>query len=290
MNKFTIRDIENLSGIKAHTLRVWEQRYNIITPKRKDSNHRFYDNDDLKHILRISFLYHNGIKISRIAQLEESAIEQIISNTAQHNSYEFHINQLMEASLDFDEDKFERVLDDALQETDIEEIMLNVVYPFLQKIGLLWLTEHLIPAQEHFSSNIISRKILVATDELKNTYTLGKKTVLLFSPPKEHHEIGLLLLQYLLKKNGHKVVYFGCNVPVANIEEYCAERNVTHLHFHLITHLNHFTAEEYLKELATFFPTLQIVMSGPVVRSVQSAPGNVRLLHSIGELINYIRE
>jgi len=290
MNKFTIRDIENLSGIKAHTLRIWEQRYNIITPKRKDSNHRFYDNDDLKHILRISFLYHNGIKISRIAKLESGAIEKIISATAHENTYEYLINQLMEASLDFDEDRFELVLTDALQEKDAEETMLNVIYPFLQKIGLLWITEHLIPAQEHFSSNIISRKILVATDKLPANFITGKKIILLFTPSLEHHEIGLLFLQYLLKKNGHKVVYFGSHVPVAPIEEYCAVKKVTHLHFHLITNLNHFTPEEYVEDMAVRFPGLQIVMSGPMVETVNKTPGNVRLLHSIEEILDYARE
>jgi DNA-binding transcriptional MerR regulator len=290
MNQFTIRDIENLSGIKAHTLRIWEQRYNILIPKRRESNHRFYDNEDLKQILRISYLYHNGLKISRIAKLENGAIQKMLSDVKTGNSYEYFVSQLMEASIDFDEDKFEDVLNTALRSDDLENVVLNVVYPFLNKIGLLWVTDHIIPAQEHFSSNIILRKFLVAIDELRQENNQSGKVVLLFTPQREHHEISLLFIQYLLKKNGHKVVYFGDNVPVKDIELYCIEKEVTHLHFHLITNFVEKELDAYVLDLAKKFSAYNIAMSGPSVNAVKVHPENVRLLYSMDEILRYAKE
>lgn len=290
MNQFTIRDIENLSGIKAHTLRIWEQRYNIMIPKRKESNHRFYDNEDLKHILRISYLYHNGLKISRIAKLENGVIQRMLFELKTGNSNEYLISQLMEASIDFDEDRFEDVLSTAFNREGFEDAVLNVVYPFLNKMGLLWVTDHIIPAQEHFSSNIFLRKFVVAIDELRQEISSSKKVVLLFTPQREHHELAILFIQYLLKKNGHKVIYFGDNIPVKDIELYCSEKEVTHLHFHLITNFVEKELDVYVLDLAKKFSSYHIVMSGPAVDSVKVHPENVRLLYSMDEVLKYARE
>src|SRR5919112_3696975 len=193
MNQFSIKDIENLSGIKAHTLRIWEQRYNILIPKRKDSNHRFYDDQDLKQLLKIAYLYHKGIKISKIASLKNddlnNAAQKLFSSDTTYANY---INDLIESSLDFDEERFEQSFEQALEKEGIENVMLKVIYPYLEKVGMLWLTDHVIPAQEHFTSNLINRKIIRAIDALPNIYKEGKKSVLLFAPPKEYHEIPLL--------------------------------------------------------------------------------------------------
>ncbi len=290
MNQFTIRDIENLSGIKAHTLRMWEQRYNFMTPKRKESNHRFYDNDDLKQILRISYLYHAGIKISKIARLNNEEIVDEIAGKKSENEADFIIAQLMEASLDFDEIKFEEIINNALQLLDLEQCIIQIVYPYLEKIGLLWVTENLIPAQEHFSSNIVKRKILVAIDGLKQKPTDTAKIVLLFSPPHDHHEIPLLFIQYLLKKNGTRVVYFGDSINVTDIETYCSQKTVTHIHFHLITNFTEKDLNIYLAELSQRFAQYKIIMSGPTVKTVNTCPTNVRLLTSFQETLDYTRE
>lgn len=289
MNQFTIRDIENLSGIKAHTLRIWEQRYNLMTPKRKESNHRFYDNDDLKQVLRISYLYHSGLKISKIAKLETTAIEKMLSDFMTTKSNDYLVSQLMEASIDFDEDKFEGTLNIALKQ-GLENTVLNIVYPFLNRIGMLWVTEHLIPAQEHFSSNIICRKLIAAIDTVEQRKVETQKVIILFTPQNEHHEIGLLFLHYLLKKQGHKVLYFGDNIPVADIDLYSSQKKVTHLHFHLITNFIKVDLDEYVLDLSKRFAELQIVMSGPIVEAVKVHPENVRLLYSMDEILAYVKE
>ncbi len=290
MNTFTIRDIENLSGIKAHTLRIWEHRYNLIMPKRKESNHRFYDNEDLKHILRISHLYHHGYKISRIAAMEVGAMKDLLSTIHKGYSNTYFINQLLEASIDFDEEKFEDILNQAMKKQDFEDVIIKVVYPYLQKIGLLWVTENIIPAQEHFSSNIISRKIVLAIDALKINENSSSKPILLFTPENECHEIPVLYIQYLLNKNGKKTINYGINTPLEVIKFYCAVRKVSCLHFHVITHLSNETMDEYLERLAGNFPDIQIVMSGPCVELVKKIRDNVRLLRSQNEIANYAKE
>ena len=291
MNKFSIKDIENLSGIKAHTLRIWEQRYSILIPKRKDSNHRFYDDDDLKHLLRIAYLYHHGIKISKIARLKIDELRQTALNiSVSDTTYNHFINQLLEASLDFDEIKFEEVFEQAIQKEGIENVILNIIYPYMEKVGLLWLTDHVIPAQEHFTSNLINRKIIRAIDELPYEYSRGKKDILLFTPPKEHHEIPLLFIQYLLRKNGNKVTYYGTNISIADMKPYCDALPVTHLHFHLLTNLTSLNMNEYVIRLHQAFPDKQIVASGPKTKEVTINLPNVRLLRSMDELLSYTNE
>lgn len=290
MNQFTIRDIENLSGIKAHTLRIWEQRYNFMTPKRKQSNHRFYDNDDLKQILRISFLYHSGKKISNIAGMSEEEIINTINEENVISSSDFLISQLMEASIDFDEEKFENNLTTCFAKNTVENAILHVVYPFLKKIGLLWVTEHIIPAQEHFSSNLICRKLLLKIDSINTLPKLSGKRILLFTPANEHHEIPILFLQYLIKKNGHSVIYFGDSISVEDIETFCALKRVDVLHFHLITNLNGMHVNEYITDLSKKFPDQQIIMSGPLAKEVTVVNNNVRKMMSINQLLEYATE
>ncbi|MEJ7679503.1 MAG: MerR family transcriptional regulator [Segetibacter sp.] len=201
MNQFTIKDIENLSGIKAHTWRIWEQRYKIGVAQRKESNHRFFDNDNLKQILRIAYLYHSGIKISKIAALEsEEMKEMALSKLPKENGNEFYIMELIEASIDLDEERFEQTFNEALGKMGIEDTILKIINPFQEKIGVLWLTDHVIPAQEHFTSNIIMQKLTAAIDDLPVVKNTGKKEILLFTPEKERHEIPLQFVHYLLKK------------------------------------------------------------------------------------------
>src|ERR1700761_9173642 len=158
MNSFSIRDIENLCGIKAHTLRVWEQRYQLVSPKRKPGNHRYYDAEDLKHLLRISWLYHLGHKPSHLAQLSEEQIRTLAQWTPQTpNAHEAFIDQLLESSLDFDTDTFTRIQNTVIGHMGFEKTVTRVLFPFLQKIGLLCLTGTLVPAQEHFASALITR-------------------------------------------------------------------------------------------------------------------------------------
>ena len=291
MNQFTIKDIENLSGIKAHTWRIWEQRYAIGVPQRKDSNHRFYDNENLKQILRISYLYHSGIKISKIAQLDTNEIRlKALEALPVENGNEYYIKELLEASIDLDEERFERTFQEALKRVGVEETILNIIYPFQAKIGVLWLTDHVIPAQEHFTSNIIRRKRSVAIDSLPAVKETNKKEILLFTPEKEHHELPLQFIYYLLRKNKNKVIYFGSNVSLESINTYGQNKSFEYILFHLVTNLTSKNAQDYVKEISALFPDKQIYMSGVLVLQVTDVPPNVHLLKSMEEIIRFTEE
>lgn len=287
MNTFTIKDIENLSGIKAHTLRVWEQRYGIITPKRKESNHRLYDTEDLKHILRISFLYHQGYKISRIADMTKDEIMKFTLESRKQNNHEVIVNQLMEASIDLDEDHFLEIFDYIQNKIGFELTMLTVIYPFLKKVGLLWMTGNVLPAQEHFSSNLIRNKIHLAIEQLPSVSKGTKSKVILICPPGEFHEIPLLFVHFLLKKNGHSVINFGSNTPTSLVQAYLEKHHAAYIFVHLITNFTHQDPEEYLNSLLSNFPEQNIIASGPVFKELTLVSPRLTLLHSLEEMLAF---
>jgi MerR family transcriptional regulator, light-induced transcriptional regulator len=288
MFHFTIRDVENLSGIKAHTLRMWEQRHGLCLCKRKESLHRYYDNDDLKHILRIAYLYRNGYKISKIAQFSPDEIVQLASKKLGNDEYDVLVNQLVEACLEYNEQQFENALHGALKSMGLEKSIEKVVYPFLDKIGLLWMTGHVLPGQEHFCSQIIIKKIIAAINALPSVpVNAGARRFLLFTPQGEYHEMPLLLIQYLLKKKGIKTILMGKNIATDIIKYYCDRQPVSHLYFHLITNFTNCQADLYLSKLSKLFADKQIIASGPAIKDAENIPGNVQILHSLAEVMAF---
>ena len=280
MNFFSISDIENLTGIKAHTLRMWEQRHNLLNPKRKESKHRLYDNEDLKYILRVAFLYHNGYKISKIASLSEDQIKKLaLDTTSGKENYQVFVNQLTEASIDFDQVRFEKIVHNLILHLGFEKTVIQILFPLLNKIGLLWMTDKVSPAQEHFASALVIKKILVAIDGLdKRPVSEASRHVLLFSPEGEHHEIPILFMQYLLKKNGVSYIYAGKNAGIEVLTDFCLQHRVTQLHCHLVTNLLSTDLNAYLLKLSLSFPGKEILFSGPQARKVDSPPANIRIL------------
>lgn len=287
MQYFTIKDIENLSGIKAHTLRIWEQRYNFFVPKRKGSLHRIYDNEDLKQLLQVAFLYHNGWKISRIAQLSPAQINQEIAATEISNqTYKTFILQLVSAALDFNEGAFVRLLDDLDAKIGFEKCITEVCYPYLNRVGLLWVTSNIIPAQEHFSSYIIQNRIIAATEKLKTVAT--EADLVLFSPQGEFHELPLLFLNYLLKKHGWGVIYLGSNVTKEVLKPFTTNKRVRYLFFHLITNFTGWDPDLYFEDLCRSFADKTIIATGTVTHQIQRSFTNVKLLKSDKEIYHFI--
>lgn len=279
MHVFTIRDIENLTGIKAHTLRIWEQRYQLMVPERETGQHRTYSNEDLKLLLKISTLYHNGYKISKIAALTKDQVNKLALDTLViKDPYELYVTHLVEAAIDFDEIKFEQVMNTCILHYSFEKTVFRILFPFLNKIGLLWMTGHVVPAMEHFSSGLIRKKIMVALNGLKQPEPGGKMNVLLFTPEYERHELPLLMMQYILKKNDISCVLFGQHVSLEMLDEYCKINSVTHLYAHLITFLHRYDIGEYVAALSLKFRSKQIILSGQIVQSLQRSFVNVRIL------------
>ena len=289
MNFFSISDIENLTGIKAHTLRIWEQRYKMFNPKRKESRHRQYDNEDLKYILRIAFLYNNGYKISKIAGFSEEEIKKLaLDTTSGKENYQVFVNQLTEASIDFDQSRFEKILHNLILHLGFEKTVIQILFPLLNKIGLLWMTDKVSPAQEHFASALVIKKILVAIDGLDKPPGEGLlRKVLLFSPEGEHHEIPLLFTHYLLKKNAVPFVYVGKNARLEALKDFSQQHNPTQLYCHLVTNLLTSDLNAYLKKISSAFPDKEIFFSGPQARKVDTQPHNIRLLKTADAMLAF---
>jgi DNA-binding transcriptional MerR regulator len=286
MYQFSIRDVENLSGIKAHTLRMWEQRYGICMCKRKESQHRYYDNEDLKYILRIAYLYHNGYRISRIVALSPDELNRLASKRFNNDEYEVLVNQLIDACLSYDQLLFEKALRQVLGTMGLENCMEKVIHPFMDKIGLLWMTGHVLPAQEHFCSHLIQKLIVTAINTLPPVHN-SKARFMLFTPQGEMHELSLLVAQYIFKKKGIRCVLLGRNSPLELVQYCCTHIPVTHLYFHLITNFTNCSAEVYIDKLAAQFPSLQVLASGPALKHIEQLPGNVRILRSFQEAVDF---
>jgi DNA-binding transcriptional MerR regulator len=288
MQYFSIKDIENLTGIKAHTLRIWEKRYNLIVSKRKDSNHRFFDNEDLKTILRITYLYESEFKISQIAKLSTEAITTF-AHIDQKNSKttEAYILQLINALIEYDSNNFDSVFESAIKQYGLEKAISDIAYGLLRRIGLLWLTNHMIPSQEHFASNLIKSRIIRAIEELPKLTNDSKDALLLFAPTGEFHEIPLLFIQWHLKKNGRRVCYLGID---SNMEEvsFCVENiPITHIYFHNITNLSGKTMNELVKEYIIAFPKVMLIVSGPLTKNISISSPNLISLKSIEEMMQF---
>lgn len=282
MNTFTIKDIENFTGIKAHTIRIWEQRYPLFQARRKDTNHRTYDNDDLKTLLRIAYLYHHGIKISRIAALSAAEQNKLSLEIAMAGkSTLLPVNELIAATLDYDQQRFENIFYNQVLHLGFERCITQLVYPFLERIGVLWLTGNVIPSQEHFSSNIIRAKIITAIDG-QPINTTATDHFLLFLPEGEFHEIPLLYAQYLLKKQGKLVTSFGPNVPVNDLPPFMARKKVTHIYTHLLTNISPDTINGLIGQLSQQYPAVQILVAGPQTKWLtRPLLPNVRVVESL---------
>ncbi|MGB0429122.1 MAG: MerR family transcriptional regulator [Bacteroidia bacterium] len=216
---FSMKDLEQLTGIKAHTLRIWEQRYSIIQPKRTGTNIRFFDEEDLKHVLNIAMLNNNGMKISKIAELSKQEINsRVITVTEKIEQDSDLLNALTVTMLDLDEEKFEKILSNVVIKLGFAHAVTKVIYPFLYRIGILWQTGSIVPAQEHFISNLVRHKLIVAADSMMPKKIDHPKKVVLFLPEGELHEIGLLFANYLFKVSGHKTIYLGQSVPTQDLD------------------------------------------------------------------------
>ena len=287
MSRYSIRDLEQLSGIKAHTLRVWEQRYNIIQPKRTETNIRTYDDQDLKLVLNISLLKDHGHKISDISRLSQEAMHrEVIKLSDQPLNYPDQIQALTISMLDLDEDHFEKIISTNILRFGFENSMIHIIYPFLSRIGTLWITGSVGPAQEHFITNLIRQKLLVAIDGLVSKQRPGGKKYLLYLPEGEMHEIGLLFASYIIRARHNKVVYLGQNLPFSELV-FAATIHKPDYIFSAITAVpTNYTVQEYVDRLAGQFPDSRLLLTGyQMVGQGIQLPQNGTVVNSVAELI-----
>jgi len=291
MSHYSIKDVESLSGIKAHTLRIWEQRYNILKPKRTDTNIRYYDELDLRLILNISVLNKHGHKISKIAQMSEEELRrEIISLSDRTQDASDKIQALTLCTMDMDEEKFEYLLSQSIKQVGFENTMLKVIFPFLNRIGILWLAGSVNPAQEHFMTHLIRQKIIAAIDNLKPNYTEGKK-YMLFLPEGEWHELSLLFANYLLRSRKQRTSYLGQTLPLSDLQEAYKVCKPDFL-FTVITSVPSFHhVQGYINELSSLFPNSTILLSGSqVVGQGLETSDNIQIFSKIEDMFEFIEE
>ncbi len=221
MDFYQINNLERLSGIKAHTIRIWEKRYGIITPYRTETNIRYYDDVQLKKLLNVATLASSGLKISKIAALSSDELKSIIKERKVEGEdterYEFFINDLISSMLDFNEQAFNLLFADILVQFGVQKAFINIVYPFLSKTGVLWSIDETMPVQEHFATTIIKKKLFSLIEQLPPAKA-NKHKFLLFLPSNEWHELGLLFAEYIIRECGNTTISLGQNVPFVDIE------------------------------------------------------------------------
>ncbi len=288
MSTYSIKDLEQLSGIKAHTLRIWEQRYDILKPDRSDTNIRSYNDNDLKLVLNISLLKDHGYKISEISKMssEELSKEVLLISDKQLN-YPDQIHALTISMLDLDEERFEKIVSTNTLQFGFENMMVNIIYPFLNRIGTLWITGSIGPAQEHFISNLIRQKLIVAIDGQLPSLRQGAKTYLLYLPEGEMHEISLLFANYIVRSRQNKVIYLGQSLPFNELNFAHGIHKPDYI-FTVITSVpGQNEIQKYVYKLAKEFPNSKILLTGyQVVGQDIDCPDNVEIITQIKYLMD----
>jgi MerR family transcriptional regulator, light-induced transcriptional regulator len=291
VSHYSIKDLEHLSGIKAHTLRIWEQRYNFLHPDRTDTNIRLYNDDDLKLILNVSLLRDNGYKISKIAGMDArqigEAVRQITDQHGNHHNEQIHALSL--AMIDLDEERFEKIMSTNILQQGFEQTMMQVVFPFLRKIGVLWQTGSVTPAQEHFISNLIRQKLIVAIDGSFVSSKDKNKKYLLYLPEGELHELSLLFCYYAIKSRKNRVIYLGQNVPLQDVISTYHIYKPDYVLTILTTNKSVGKTQKYISSLGDAFKDAQLLLSGYQLLSNDiKLPANAKLLRRLEEFLSML--
>lgn len=289
---FSIKDLENLSGIKAHTIRIWEKRYNLLIPERTDTNIRTYNLKSLQKLMNISFLNSNGYKVSKIAALDESQIASKVKEISYQGHAEPHAyNAFKLAMLNFDQVLFYNTYNRLLEEKSFREIFYDIFIPIIQDIGILWQTLTITPSHEHFLLTHIRQKVLIHIERLQSANPKpDAKTFVLFLPLNEIHDVGLLFINYELISRGYHTIYLGENVPLEDL-------NLLNNLYENITYVSYFTIKpdpEDLDDYLTKFYSSVIKKTTNSVRLIgrrftdynsKKIPKQMKLYQSIEKLV-----
>jgi DNA-binding transcriptional MerR regulator len=292
LGTFSIKDIEAITGIKSHTLRIWEQRYGIVIPKRSDTNIRFYDDHDLKSLLNISILNQKGYKISEIAKLSQEVIsEKVMHLNSDCSEYKIQISSLISAMITFDETAFHNLLNTYILQMGLEETFLKIVFPFLIEVGLLWQVGTIFPSHEHFVSNIIKQKVFVAIDGQVGRFAENRKIFLLFLPEAEKHSLGLLFANYIIRARGHQVLYLGQEVPLLDLRDAFGQEKPDYILTMMTAAQLDIDKQAFVDFLAINWQNSKILLTGPQFLSCEiSLKENVAKITSLTDFIDFINE
>jgi MerR family transcriptional regulator, light-induced transcriptional regulator len=290
MGNYSIKELESLSGIKAHTIRIWEKRHQLIAPQRTSTNIRYYSDKDLKKIINVSWLNNQGIKISTIAGMSlEELNAKVIELSDGRQETNLFIDQLTVCMIDLDEEQFEKQLGHLIIKFGFKKTITDIVYPFLEKIGILWQTGNITPAQEHFISNLIRQKIIVAIDSLPFPQK-GAEKIVLFLPEEELHEIGLLFFHFIVRKAGYRTFYLGQHLPYNDLKQICEIHKPNYLITCVSVLQKAGNLKEYFAKLVQEFPKATLLISGQQKEQVLPKGKNVRIFDTSESLLAQLQQ
>lgn len=289
MGKYSINELERLSGIKAHTLRIWEKRYKLMVPSRTTTNIRFYSDSDLKKIMNVRMLNECGVKISHIANLTPEQLHaKVLEMVDKTSEFELHINQVIVCMINMNEEEFNSLISKLALKYGLERTLTQVIYPFMDRIGILWQTSNITPAQEHFMSLLIRQKLIVAIDALPPPARNATR-FLLFLPEGELHEISLLFAYYMVKKEGCRVCYLGQSVPYSDLTSVIRGFEPEYLLTMMLTERRAADVQQFVDTLSGDFPDLTILAAGSaIIGKAIRFPRNFHILSHPDEIKKYL--
>lgn len=295
MALYSIKDLERISNQKAHTIRIWEQRYGILEPERTETNIRFYDDQQLKKLLNVCMLMTRGMKISHISKLSKNQlakeIDRIIAESFQSEKHvEIIVNQALIAISTYDQVLFDNLFSNAVNRFGMLKTYVKIIHPLLVRTGLMWVKDDLLPAQEHFLSNLIKQKLFAAIDALAIPENPDQSWIL-FLPESEDHEIGLLFAHYMIRQHGKKVVYLGQRVPYEDLRSVALQCKPTHLYTFLTVNLPGSALKELISSLSRDFTDCKICISGGNNTVTETAgQHDIQMIQTIDNLIQILTE
>lgn len=294
MDLFPISDLQRFSGIKAHTIRIWEQRYNTLQPNRSDGNTRYYSGDQLRRLLNIVSLLHVGYKISDLSVMSDDQLwkllQELSENAVQQDPvHEYFITQMVAAGMEFNEEYLEKLFAGCILRFGMKQTYIAVIYPLLVRIGSMWSRNLIPPAQEHFISNLLKQKLNVAIDALPPVKDQSNSW-LLFLPEDEYHEISLLFAYYLVKQAGKKVIYLGASTSLEALQSTAEVMKPENMLFFQVNYANSTFTQTYLTKLSKMFPSVHIYMAGnEKLISMLERPKNLSWIKSVPELESILK-
>ncbi len=285
---YSIKDLEVLSGVKMHTIRIWEKRYDLLNPERTDTNIRYYSDEDLKKLLNVSFLTKNGYKISKIAGWDQDLItDAVLKISEAQTSDSDYVNRLLLLMINLDNAGFESLLNEIFSKYDFEDACYSVFFQLFEKVGTYWQAGSVFPAQEHYVSHLFRQKLIVAIDQLEPNYEGA--SILFFLPENELHELGLLFYSFIARKLKYNVLYLGQSVPLEDLNKVQQKVNVKYIFTSFVNAISKTELEEYLQNLKSIFQKQKIFITGHQVNTHSPAlPRNVKVVRSHKEFRKYM--
>ena len=287
MNYYTIKDMETLSGIKAHTIRIWEKRYSLLRPDRTTTNIRFYSDDELKKLLNVSILIKHGYKISKVSDYDNTMIrEEVLKLNAKKASAVSVIDQLIICIVNFDTYRLEGLLDDEIRQQGFESTMLNVIFPLFEKVGVFWQTGSIFPAQEHFISNLVRQRLISESAKFDNSGS--SKTILFCLKENEQHELSLLFFNFLALQSGYNTIYLGQNVPFEDLVRFTEIKKPDYIFTAFINALTKTELEDYIKKLSRLEHKKKVFITGRQLKLHEPVlPRNFKVVSDLATFRKY---